>query len=140
LFPYPPLFRSVVIAAALARLRRRGLRGVAVEPARHVEVVSLPAPDHPREGLALHEPRVGVADRLLDDVVERVRFVAPVLDERVEAGEWRGMLRAAQPQPDAPRPAGRDGPAAVNRGPGATGPRVHGTALAAGDEVVDPGL
>src|SRR5205085_8698968 len=97
-------------------------------------------PDHPREGLALHEPRVGVADRLLDDVVERVRFVAPVLDERVEAGEWRGMLRAAQPQPDAPRPAGRDGPAVVDRGLGANGQRVHGPALAADDEVVDPVL
>src|SRR5579862_8991354 len=69
---------------------RSGLSGITGEPLRHVVVEELLAPDHPREGLALHGTRVGLFDPLLHDAVELVRLTLALREERIEFVEAGG--------------------------------------------------
>ena len=50
--------RPIVIAAICGARVGRGLRGIAVEPALHIIVIALLAPEQPGEGLALNQARV----------------------------------------------------------------------------------
>ena len=72
----------------LAFRRWRRLRWVALQPFLHVVVEELLAPDHSREGLALHHPRVGVGDVVLQLGVELVSLAATPGKDGVEVGEW----------------------------------------------------
>src|SRR5438034_3275892 len=55
------------VAGVLPALGRRRLRRIAVEPALHIEIIELLAPQHPGEGLTLYAPHILVGDAPLQD-------------------------------------------------------------------------
>ncbi len=88
------------VASAPPARRRRRLPRVAGEPLRDVVIEELLAPYHPREGLPLHHPRVGVRKLLLQLAVELVRFAGPELQQPVEVGEQRAGMTRGESHPD----------------------------------------
>ena len=102
------------IATAEPGVRRPGLGGVAVQPARHVVVVELLAPQHPGEGLAHHDSLVGGGTRGRQLGVELVGLGPAPGDHLVEVrSQRRGRLDhgagGAQPQPQLDGRARRHG-------------------------------
>ncbi len=77
------------VASELPRQRRRRLARVAVEPFGDVVAIVLLAPEHAREGLALHEAQILVGDSGLEHGIERIGFLAPHRDERIETRKSR---------------------------------------------------
>ncbi len=83
----------VAVAAVLARLGRRRLAGVAVEPAADVVRVHLLAPDEPGARLAQDPHRLGVGAVRRERLVELVGVGLAGRDDLVEGGARpRGLL------------------------------------------------
>ncbi len=128
----------VGVAARQAGGGRRRLRGIAVEPLAHDEVVELPRPEQAGVGLARHRA-LGRGERGRDDGgVELVGLADAVGEDGVEAGAERvggRLLRGRQPQPHRGAAAGRQLEAVPRRRLRADGRRVDG-ALPPGDDAV----
>ena len=113
------------VAALPARLGRRRLTGIAVEPERDVELIELLAPDEPGECLALHDAGVLRGDVLLQVPIEFVGFLAARLEHPLEVAE--GIVRGPPHQANLELHlgAGRDTVFAPDRSLGARLQRIH---------------
>ena len=119
----------VVVAAVLAFRRRRRLGRIALQPFRHVVVIKLFAPDHARERLALHQPRVGIGDVLLQAGVKFVGLACGA-GRKCASKSANGLprRRAAglrEPQPHGGRAARRHGQLVKRAGLGAGLRGIH---------------
>ena len=75
------------VADASARVGRRPVGIVAIEPAADVEDVALLVPEHARESLPLDEPFVvGCAGRV-NRLVKLIGLLPPLRDDRVDVGQ-----------------------------------------------------
>ena len=102
------------VAAGEPALRRSWLGRIAVQPARHVVVVELLAPQHPGEGLPHHQRLVGRGGRGRQFGVELVGLGPAAGDDRVErrsqsGGRFAPGARGTQPQPQLDGRARRNG-------------------------------
>ena len=114
------------VAPAAPARRRRRLGRVTVEPAGHVVVVQLLAPQHPGEGLP-HHHRLVRAGRLRGQLgVELVGLGPALVDDAVEAAAERG--RGPRCRPSA-APAGRSRSRSSAVSPGATVSRYQNAHL-----------
>ncbi len=77
-----------VAVAAVAPLGwGRRLRGIAIQPLRHIPVVELLAPQHAGEGLALHAAPIRIRQAGLLRGIEGVGFAKSCRDDCVEVGK-----------------------------------------------------
>src|SRR5213080_3895359 len=99
--------RPAAVAAMVAAFRRRRLERVALEPAPHVEVVELLAPQHAGERLALDAPHVLIRNAFLQSAVEGISIAHALREDIVKAAEGsRARLAHAQSHADGGRRAG----------------------------------
>ena len=73
----------VMVSSTLPFWWRRRLGGIAVEPTLDVEMIKLLAPDHPRVGLTLNAPRVGIRMGL-EVVIKSIGFASPFIEEVIK--------------------------------------------------------
>ena len=88
----------VRISDLLARLGRRPVGAIALEPHVHVEEIDLLGPEHAREGLALNQLLVVGGAAGVDGRVELVGLGPALLDDRRHGHERVGMELGGEPE------------------------------------------
>ena len=98
--------QPIAFAPRFALFGRSRLGGVALEPAAHVEIIILLRPDHARERLALHEPRILARKIALQSAIEFIGLGQARGEDRVEIGKGGIGLGAGLTRSQAKRGAG----------------------------------
>src|SRR5438046_1688023 len=126
----------LAISAVGAIGRRVRLWRVPFNPLGDVEVEVLLAPDHPGEGLALNEARIGVRNVPLQMCVELVGFPEPACENPVEVLEGCAAELATQTQSDLDTAGGGHLPGVPRCGLGAALRRIHNRGVPKNDTIV----